>query len=365
MAGDPPKRENGSRPARAQISVPSARDERSLVEVDQTASETDQTLSDADHSAAETDQTSAERDQLASDSDQAASDRDLASGVTRAAHEFSRDIRQRSTAQREQTARERLRVAEQRDAVAHLRDLAALARDRAAEARDVAMAQLDAAADQHEPTPPRTGFELVARAAQQRERAARHRAQAASHRLLAAQDRQAAARDREQAARERQQALADREALAIELERAAVDALTSARTRAAGLHELEHELDRTRRTASTLAVAYIDVVGLKAVNDTMGHAAGDALLKDVVAHLRAHLRPYDLIIRLGGDEFLCAMPNLTEASARERFGSIAAALNRGASNPGAIRTGFAQLRDHETASELIARADGELIRAPR
>ena len=77
-----------------------------------------------------------------------------------------------------------------------------------------------------------------------------------------------------------------------------------------------NELERAKRTASPLAIAYVDVVGLKAVNDTMGHAAGDTLLKHVVAHLTAHLRPYDLIIRLGGDEFLCAMPNLALASAR-------------------------------------------------
>lgn len=335
-----------------------------LLEGDQTASETDQTLSDADHSAAENDQTSAERDQVASDSDQAASDHDLASGVNRAAYEFSRGIRLRSTAQREQTASERLRIAEQRDAVAHLRDLAALARDQAADARDVAMGQLDTAADQHESTRALTGLELVARAAEQRKRTAELRAQAAAQRLLAAQDRHAAARDREQAAREREQALADREALTIELQRAAVDALTGARTRAVGLRELDHELDRARRTANPLSVAYIDAVGLKSVNDSRRHAAGDALLKRVVAHLQAHLRPYDLIIRLGGDEFLCAMPNLIEDSARERLASIVAALD-GGSEPGAIRTGVAQLRDHESASELIERADSQLIQTPR
>jgi diguanylate cyclase (GGDEF)-like protein len=330
---------------------------------DQTTSDTEQTLSDADHTASERDQTSADRDQVASHSDQAASDRDLSPAVNRAAHDFSRGIRQRSTEQREQTACERLRVADQRDTVARGRDRAALARDQAADAVDEALAQLDAA-DQLPSTRALTGLELIARAAEQRKQAAQHRAQAASHRLSASQDRQAAAREREQGARERNEAMADREALAIELKRAAVDALTSARTRAAGLEELEHELERARRTTSPLSVAYIDIVGLKSVNDTRGHAAGDALLKRVVAHIKAHVRSYDLIIRLGGDEFLCVMPNLIEARVRERFASIAAGLND-ASNPGAIRTGIGQLRDHETASELIERADSELIRGAR
>jgi diguanylate cyclase (GGDEF)-like protein len=221
------------------------------------------------------------------------------------------------------------------------------------------MAQLEAAGERHESTRALTGVELVARAGEQRKRAAEHRTQAAGHRLLAAEDRQAAARDRQQAAGERQRAQTDREALAIELDRAAVDALTSAHTRAAGLSELDHELDRARRTTSPLVVVYIDVVGLKAINDTLGHATGDALLTRVVAHVKAHVRPYDLVIRLGGDEFLCVMSNLTLEDARERFRAIAAALSS-ASDPGAIRTGFAQLRDHETAAELIARADSEL-----
>jgi len=139
--------------------------------------------------------------------------------------------------------------------------------------------------------------------------------------------------------------------------------VTGVRTRAAGLRELDAELDRARRTSSPLVVAYIDVVGLKAINDTRGHAAGDALLKHVVARVKAHMRPYDLIIRLGGDEFLCAMSNLTLGTARERFDAVSAELGH-ASDPGAIRTGFAQLCDDETASEVIARADSELIRTP-
>jgi diguanylate cyclase (GGDEF)-like protein len=376
MADDPPQSNNGlprrgdARGADARATGPrlavshtsshAEPDDHSLGENDQTASETDQTLSDADQSASEHDQTRAECDQAAADRDQAASDHDLAAGVSREAHEFSRGIRERSAREREQTTRERLRVGEQRDAVAHLRDLSAMARDQAADARDLAMAQLDAASAQHEGMRALTGVELVARAAEQRRRAAQHRARAAHQRVLAAEDRHAAARDRELAANERQQALSDREALAAGLDRAAVDGLTSARTRAAGLRELDNELDRARRTDSPLVVAYLDVVGLKAVNDTLGHSAGDALLKRVVASIKAHLRPYDLVIRVGGDEFLCVMSNMTVEDARERFHAIAVTISQ-ASQPDEIRVGFAQRLDAgESADELIARADSEL-----
>lgn len=275
------------------------------------------------------------------------------------------EIREQSARERAQTSRERLRIAEQRDAVAHLRDLSAMARDQAADARDLAMAQLEAAHAASEGIRTLTGVELVARAADQRRRAAIHRAQAADQRLLAAEDRRAAARDRERAARERRQASSDREALAAELELAAVDGLTSARTRSAGLRELDNELDRARRNDTPLVVAYIDVVGLKLVNDTRGHAAGDELLKLVVASIRVHLRPYDLVIRVGGDEFLCVMSNVTIDGARERFDSIARTIEQ-AAQPGEIRVGFARLRDpDESADQLIAEADSELVRGPR
>lgn len=68
-------------------------------------------------------------------------------------------------------------------------------------------------------------------------------------------------------------------------------------------------------------MAYVDAVGLKTLNDTEGHAVGDELLKRVVQLIRTHLRPYDLIIRLGGDEFLCAMSNMSLREARRRFGA--------------------------------------------
>lgn len=338
---------------------------------DQTVSDTDQTLSDSDQSASDSDQTRADRDQAAADSDQAAadsdqaaSDHDLAAGVNSEAHAFSRGIRQRSSRERDSNAQGRLEIAMQRDAIAHLRDLSAKARDEAAEARDRAMALLDDAYSERDGARALTGVELVARAADQRRRAAEQRARAAGHRMLAAEDRRAAAQDREFAAAERREALHDREALAADLSRAAIDGLTRARTRAAGLRELDSEVDRAARNNSPLVVAYLDVVGLKAVNDTGGHASGDALLRRVVDSVQVHLRPYDLVIRIGGDEFLSVMSNLTVEAAQERFRAIARTIED-APERGAIRVGFAELHAGETADELIARADDDLIRRPR
>ena len=197
-------------------------------------------------------------------------------------------------------------------------------------------------------------------AARTRDDAADDRQSATGQGEHAADDRHAAAEDREQAARERLHALVDREILADELAVTAIDPLTGARTRAAGLADLDREIDRCRRTGEPLVVTYVDVVGLKAVNDTLGHRAGDDLLKHAVRSIQQHLRPYDLVIRVGGDEFLCAMSSMSLPDARERFAIIAAALTV-APAATAIRAGFAVLRPGDSAAELIARADDELI----
>jgi diguanylate cyclase (GGDEF)-like protein len=55
-------------------------------------------------------------------------------------------------------------------------------------------------------------------------------------------------------------------------------------------------------------VAYVDVIGLKTLNDSAGHSAGDKLLQHVVALIKKHLRSYDLIIRMGGDESYARSP---------------------------------------------------------
>jgi diguanylate cyclase (GGDEF)-like protein len=364
-SGDLPEQHSNGEISRQDQEIPPAAgrlvDEQSMADDEQTLGDGDQTLGEADQTSAELDQASADSDQVASDRDQAASDRDLAHGVDPLAHEVSREIRQQGSRDREGSAGARLQSAAERDKSALARDVAALARDQAAAARDLAVARREAE-QQRDGGRAVTGAEIVLRAAEQRRRAAEYRAHAAEHRSQAAADREAAARDREQGARDRQRALADREALARALASTETDPLTEARTRTAGLSDLEHEVDRCRRTGSSLVVAYVDTVGLKRFNDREGHDAGDALLKRVVAAMRQHVRTYDLIIRLGGDEFLCAMSTVTLPEARSRFDAIGSSL---AKSSDAIRTGFAELTATETATELIARADAQLVAVRR
>ena len=106
--------------------------------------------------------------------------------------------------------------------------------------------------------------------------------------------------------------------------------------------------------------AYVDVDGLKAVNDKHGHHAGDQLLQDVSRGLRRHMRSYDLLMRLGGDEFLCVLPGVTVDEARRRLECLGAEL---CAAPGArsISVGLAELRDGDGPRELIERADQDLL----
>lgn len=268
------------------------------------------------------------------------------------------DRRSRALDRREQSAQSRLAAADERDVSATARDAAASARDEVATARHKAVTlRLAGSPDGIGAT---SVSEWMIRAAGQRKRAQRMRADSAAAGAFALRDRQIAAQDREQAARERLHALVDREVLADALANAEVDPLTGARMRAAGLADLDRELLCCHRTSRSLVVAYVDVVGLKALNDSRGHAAGDDLLVAVVALLKEHLRAYDLVIRIGGDEFLCAVTGVALAEVQRRFDEIADVL---ADAPGtaSIRTGFAALAPDETTVELIARADGQML----
>jgi diguanylate cyclase (GGDEF)-like protein len=317
---------------------------------DQAASASDQTSSDSDQTASDSDQTASDSDQTASDEDQAAGDHEAASGGDQRSRDLASVHREHATLIRDERSRGRLRAAVARDITADERGQVAETRDQIAEMRSTGA---KARGDTVDPAAPMKVREQAVRAARDRERAADDRSRAASDRARAAEERAQSAHERTLAARDRAQAARDREV-------SETDELTHVRRRGAGIKQLQREIDRARRATEELVVTFVDVDGLKEVNDSRGHLAGDALLVAVADSLRGCLRSYDLIMRFGGDEFVCALPNVDVDGVRERFGYVSETLAAGPTKA-SITVGFAELGDEDSAEGLIHRADEDLL----
>jgi diguanylate cyclase (GGDEF)-like protein len=140
---------------------------------------------------------------------------------------------------------------------------------------------------------------------------------------------------------------------------AATDDLTGALRRSAGLAALQREIDRSRRSGGKgIAVIFLDVDGLKLVNDTQGHAAGDRMLIEVVATIRQRVRSYDLVIRYGGDEFLCALVDVAPEDAERTLADIRQQYT--ARTGHTVSVGMTTVGDADTADSIVARADAAL-----
>jgi len=151
------------------------------------------------------------------------------------------------------------------------------------------------------------------------------------------------------------------------------DALTNLLNRGAILEVLASELARARRERTPLSVIMADVDHFKRVNDTHGHLAGDAVLREIARRMGEQLRPYDAVGRYGGEEFLVVLPGCTDEEAlevAERLRERAAdepVVFEGASIPVTISLGVApQERVLSEAPEpVIAAADTALYGAKR
>lgn len=286
--------------------------------------------------------------QTVADRDQAAADRDQESGRSEdgraRAYRFSRAERLEGTLDRDEASHGRASTATERLNKAVRRDDNARRRDESAQVRDAIARRLE-----QQLAPPAASAEVA------RVHAAAVRARAAADRARAAADRDEAAADRAAAARDREQAKA-------ELRRSQFDHLTGAFGRELGMIALDRELNRASHGSGRLVLAFVDVDGLKELNDTEGHAAGDALLRDVVHAIQKHLRSYDPIVRVGGDEFVCALADASIEEARRRFEGISATIEK-LRPTAAISVGFAAMRPDETLAHLAARGDKNLYEA--
>jgi diguanylate cyclase (GGDEF)-like protein len=147
---------------------------------------------------------------------------------------------------------------------------------------------------------------------------------------------------------------------------AEVDALTGLQNRRTFHETLAREVGRAHRYDRRLAVLVIDLDNFKAVNESIGHLAGDHVLSEVAQRIRESVRGADIACRIGGDEFAVILPESARIDAEGLFARVQATL-RGAPPTQApkltVSGGIAELTVDDDAVSLFERADDALYRA--
>ncbi|HEX4901761.1 MAG TPA: sensor domain-containing diguanylate cyclase, partial [Acidimicrobiales bacterium] len=158
-------------------------------------------------------------------------------------------------------------------------------------------------------------------------------------------------------------------ALAAAADSALTDDVTGVATRALFETTLERALSR-RVEGHPAAVLFLDLDGFKPVNDRLGHAAGDDVLRQVAARISAALRPEDLVARHGGDEFAVLVEHTDATTARELGNRLVAAVRdpfaiRGSTVELGVSVGVALSDPSDDVEGLVGRADAAMYEAKR
>ncbi len=149
------------------------------------------------------------------------------------------------------------------------------------------------------------------------------------------------------------------------------DFLTKLLNRAEILASLRRELSRSEREDKPVAVIMADVDHFKEINDSLGHTVGDTVLREVAERLQSDLRPYDLVGRYGGEEFLIVLPSCSLKVATRRADEIRllvckdAVVTTFATVPVTVSMGItaADRSQNLTIEEVLQQADKALYSA--
>ena len=146
------------------------------------------------------------------------------------------------------------------------------------------------------------------------------------------------------------------------------DSLVDLPNRRGFMRELERLVDQAKRYGEPSAMLFVDLDGLKMINDTFGHKAGDGSLIQVAELLVGGVRRSDVVARIGGDEFGILLAHADEANAHETAARLTDLIcdceftHDGDALPLSVAIGVAMIDPADEPQTIMARADEEMYR---